>query len=167
MSQTIAAQIAELRNMSVSELKEKYREVCGREARSGNKDWLWKRIAWRIQEQEFGGVPEHVKERAARIVSECNPELRVSKGASAGPEKAPNTVQGNVSELASHDSRLPAPGTLLTRKYKGETYYVKVLNNGFEFEGMMYKSLSAVAREITGSHWNGFLFFNLKGANGQ
>jgi len=56
MSETIAAQVTALRRMTVGELREKYREVFGEETRSGNKDWLWKRIAWRIQEIEYGGL---------------------------------------------------------------------------------------------------------------
>src|SRR5262249_55021275 len=57
------------------------------------------------------------------------------------------------------DRRLPPPGTVLTRKYKGALLQVRVLPSGFEYEGLAYKSLSAVARAITGSHCNGFLFF--------
>jgi hypothetical protein len=57
------------------------------------------------------------------------------------------------------DSRLPAPGTVLTRPYKGALLQVRVLQAGFEYDGLAYQSLSAVARAITGSHCNGFLFF--------
>jgi hypothetical protein len=59
------------------------------------------------------------------------------------------------------DSRLPAPGTLLTRDFKGRTHVVKVLTDGFEYEGRTYRSLSAIAGEIAGTRWNGFLFFGL------
>ncbi len=59
------------------------------------------------------------------------------------------------------DDRLPAPGTRLTRVYKGHEYQVEVLSNGFAYEGERYQSLSAVAHAITGGHWNGFLFFGL------
>jgi len=62
----------------------------------------------------------------------------------------------------SHDARLPLPGTLLVREYKGRDIVVKVLDGGFEFEDRRYKSLSAIAREVTGSKWNGYLFFGLK-----
>jgi Protein of unknown function (DUF2924) len=59
------------------------------------------------------------------------------------------------------DRRLPLPGSVLARIYKGETLVVKVLSAGFEYEGEFYKSLSAVAKKITGSHCNGYLFFSL------
>ena len=59
------------------------------------------------------------------------------------------------------DDRLPPPGTIITREYKGQTLQVKVLPNGFEFEGEVYKSLSAVAKAITGQHCNGYHFFRL------
>jgi hypothetical protein len=57
------------------------------------------------------------------------------------------------------DSRLPPPGTILTRPYKGQPLQVRVLPGGFEYEGQVYRSLSAVAKHITGAHCNGFLFF--------
>jgi hypothetical protein len=59
------------------------------------------------------------------------------------------------------DPRLPPPGTYLEREYKGRRVIVKVLVNGFEFEGEIYRSLSAIASEVAGTKWNGFLFFNL------
>jgi hypothetical protein len=60
------------------------------------------------------------------------------------------------------DERLPIPGTVLTRQYKGHKIVVTVLENGFEYEGEVYRSLSAVAKAVTGSHWSGNLFFGLK-----
>lgn len=64
---------------------------------------------------------------------------------------------------ASRDRRLPLPGTLLVREYKGQSVVVKVLDEGFEYEGRRHKSLSTIAREVTGTKWNGFLFFGLAG----
>lgn len=64
---------------------------------------------------------------------------------------------------ASRDRRLPLTGTLLAREYNGQSVVVKVLDEGFEYEGRRYKSLSAIAREVTGTKWNGFLFFSLAG----
>ena len=162
MSKTIAAQINELRGMTVRELREKYREVYGEETRSGNKDWLWKRIAWRIQELEYGGLSERAKRRAEGIANEADIRLRVPKDAfGTSPDEARKTVKGKISRTASHDKRLPSPGTVLKRRYKGRIHSVQVQNDGFEYDGGVFKSLSAVAREITGSHWNGYLFFNL------
>jgi hypothetical protein len=69
-------------------------------------------------------------------------------------------------QIAS-DNRLPLPGTILKREYKGRVVRVKVLLDGFEFEGERYKSLTAVAKAITGKHWNGFHFFNLPKDGGE
>jgi hypothetical protein len=62
----------------------------------------------------------------------------------------------------SRDQRLPLPGTVLTRDYKGQTVQIRVLENGFEYDGEVYRSLSAVAKAITGTHTNGYLFFRLR-----
>jgi hypothetical protein len=59
------------------------------------------------------------------------------------------------------DERLPRPGSLLTRRYKGRTLQVEVLEHGFAYDGQVYRSLSAVAKAVTGSHCNGYLFFRL------
>ena len=64
------------------------------------------------------------------------------------------------------DDRLPPPGTVLTRKYKGQVLQVQVLDQGFEYDGSVYGSLSAVAKAITGSHCNGYYFFRM-GSNGD
>jgi Protein of unknown function (DUF2924) len=61
------------------------------------------------------------------------------------------------------DKRLPTPGTTITREYRGDRLEVKVLATGFEYEGEVYKSLSAVAKAVTGQHWNGYYFFGLTG----
>jgi len=157
MSETIAKQIHALQRMTVAELRTKYREVYGDGTRSGNKDWLWKRIAWRIQELSYGGLSERVKQRAAEIASEADIRARVPKDAFDDV-----VIEQNVTTTClTRDKRVPPPGTILNREYKGELYTVKVLNKGFEYDNRRFMSLSAVAREITGSHWNGFMFFNL------
>src|ERR1035441_9533098 len=61
----------------------------------------------------------------------------------------------------NHDARLPVPGGLLAKEHKGETHVVKVLDNGFDYDGRLYRSLSAIAQEITGTKWNGYLFFGI------
>ena len=65
------------------------------------------------------------------------------------------------------DNRLPLPGQEIMREYKGQMFLVRVLEKGFELEGEVYKSLSAVARKITGTHCNGYLFFRLGGQGGE
>ena len=149
---TVAAEINALRRMGTPELKTKYREVFGEEPRSSNKAFLWKRIAWRIQEIKFGGLSERAKTRARELANVADIRIRPPKGAFA--DLPATLVKGR---------RLPQPGTLLLRKYKGEMIEVEVLEKGFSYAGRIFGSLSAVAREVTGSHWNGLLFFGLNG----
>jgi len=75
---------------------------------------------------------------------------------------AAHTGQATVASIQiSQDDRLPMPGAVITRRYKGETIEVRVLPHGFEHEGEVYRTLSAVAEKITGTHWNGYHFFRL------
>jgi hypothetical protein len=157
MSETIAKQIQELRRMSVSDLRAKYREVFGEGTRSGNKDWMWKRIAWRIQQKAYGGLSERAKQRALSIADEDDIRMRVPAGAFDAAMKGNAMTTGTL----RRDKRIPPTGTVLNREYKGEKHSVTVLDNGFEYDGRRFLSLSAVAREISGSHWNGYAFFNL------
>jgi len=162
MSETIAAQINALRRMKVSELRQKYREVFGEDTRSGNKDWLWKRIAWRIQEMEYGGLSDRAKHRAVQLANEADIRMRVPKDIFAERLKTiDSSMRQDVPGAMPSDGRIPPSGTIINRIYKGRTYSVKVVAGGFEYEGAKYKSLTALAREITGTHWNGFQFFNL------
>ena len=157
MSETLATQINALRRMTVTELRTKYREVYGEGTRSGNKDWLWKRIAWRIQELAYGGLSERVKHRAAEIANEADIRMRVPRDAFDAALAGANKFTGTL----PRDKRIPPQGTVMNREFKGESHAVKVVDKGFEYNGRLYKSLSAVARAITGQHWNGFMFFNL------
>src|SRR5690606_30381223 len=76
-------------------------------------------------------------------------------------------ITTTASVAFNHDSRLPMPGAILRRPYKGREIVVRVLPHGFEYEGEVYRTLSAVARAVTGTHWNGYHFFNLRpGRNG-
>jgi hypothetical protein len=140
--------------MTVSQLREKYEEVFGEPTTARNKDFLWKKIAWRIQELEYGGLSERAKQRAREIADEQDIRVRPPRG------YLKDLTMSGKKKAKSH---LPVPGTILTREYKGEEIRVEVLEAGFRYDGQVYRSLSAVARRVTGSHWNGRLFFNLKG----
>lgn len=161
MDINIGQEVAALRRMTVNELRARYVAVCGEETRVRNKDWLVKRIAWRLQANAEGDLSERARSRAAKLANDA--ELRRT------PPKTPNPPadapkRTTVAQWTSPEGPLPPPGTVITRDYKGQTLQVKVLPNGFEFEGAVYRSLSAVAKTITGSHCNGFLFFRLRGA---
>lgn len=168
---SIEQQMDALTRMTVPRLRERYREVFGEDTASGNRQWLVRRIAWRIQALALGGLSERAMARAAELARDADFRLRPPKGPMSAPEgvraREPRpcvggnlvTVTGRVVRRA--DDRLPAPGTVLRRQYRGVEHVVTVLAGGFEHEGKTYRSLSAVASAITGSKWNGFLFFGL------
>jgi hypothetical protein len=95
------------------------------------------------------------------IANDADLRIRAPKSAFRNGAWAPElTVRRKMP--TDMDPRLPAPGTLLVRRYKDRDVIVKVLKDGFEFEGKIYHSLSAIAREATGTKWNGYVFFGLE-----
>lgn len=159
MNAAIAKQIEALRSLTVAELREKYSAVFGEESRSRHKDFLRKRIAWRLQANEEGGLSERALRRAEELANEADLRTLAPKG-DRGDSIGRTSVR---SFKPSHDRRLPMPGAVLTREYRGRTVSVTVLDDAFEYQGTLYKSLSAVAKAVTRSHWNGMLFFGLTG----
>lgn len=156
----VPAELAALARMTVGELRENYIAVFGEETRSWNREFLRKRIAWRIQELAEGGLSERARKRAEELARDADLRIRP-------PD--PQALAGKtvVRRLpASKDRRLPIAGTVLTREYRGATVKVTVLDNGFEHEGRVYRSLTAVAQAVTGTHWNGYHFFGLTSRGG-
>jgi hypothetical protein len=143
--------------LTPKELREKYAEVTGEVTRCGNKAALVKRIAWRLQARAEGGLSERARRRAEQLAQDADMRLTAPK------EKASSVVRTHTTSLpaAGLDSRIPRPGTVLTRAYKGIMLHVTVCEHDFEYEGERYRSLSAVAKAVTGSHVNGFCFFRL------
>lgn len=158
MNLNVGIELAALRRMSVGDLRSHYAEVFGETTNARHKDWLIKRIIWRMQAISEGDLTERARRRAEELANDADLRSRPPTVPSAPPE----LVQTSTSTLATNgDARIPLPATIITRVYKGETLQVKVLPVGFEYEGVVYKSLSAVAKKITGSHCNGYLFFHL------
>ena len=163
MNNPVRRQIEEVQRMTVRELHEKYREVFGEESRSNHRQFLIRRIAWRLQALAEGGLSERAHQRALEIANDADLRIRAPKNflKPEGNDEADRTV---VSRLQGcKDERLPMPGTELTREYKGQRVVVRVLDEGFEYNGQRYRSLSSIASEVTGVRWNGFLFFGLNG----
>jgi hypothetical protein len=158
MQMNIAKEVASLRRLTTGQLRQRYAEVFGEETPANNKIWLVKRIAWRLQAKAEGDLSERARRRAAELANDCDLRMNPPVAKNSGPE-AERTVT-EVLPLRA-DNRLPPAGSVITRTYKGEDLQVRVLDNGFEFEGEAFGSLSAVARKITGQHMNGFLFFRL------
>lgn len=162
MVQNVKSQVAALRGMTPAQLRDKYLEVFGEPTRTGNKDFLCKRLAWRLQSLAEGTLSERARQRAVELARDADIRTTmprppaVTAGATGAPQAAPATGE-----------RVPIPGTVLARQYRGRLVEVTVLPKGFEWEGRVYRSLSAVAKAVTGSHWNGHLFFGLKDGDKQ
>jgi hypothetical protein len=143
----IALVIARLKEMSLAAIRNEYLETFGEEpAPSSNKEGLWRRIAFHLQEQRFGGFKPEFETAIKEEISKLQPD---------------KSIQRQQKEKKKRNRRIPMPGTILSRRYKSRTIEVKVLDGGFEYQGKVLPTLSAVAKEITGSHWNGLKFFNL------
>jgi hypothetical protein len=159
MSPHIEKEVARLQQMTVAELQTRYAELFGEPTRTGNKGWLIKRNAWRWQAVAEGDLSERARQRARELA--CEADLRLSPPRQQVSRSPGLRAVLSSAALPAPDNRLPPPGTVLVRRYKGEALQVKVLPDGFAYQGETYDSLSAVSKAITGSHCNGFLFFRL------
>lgn len=159
MNATIAATLARLPHLTVDELRALHIEVCGAPTASRHKTWLVRRIAWRVQANEEGGLTERALARAAEL--SAGQQLRERR-----PVERSQALGSATKVIPIPVSRGPtlAPGTVLRREWKGAIHLVTVQQTGFEHDGRHYASLSAVARAITGTKWNGLVFFGLKSA---
>jgi hypothetical protein len=155
MAVNVAKEVAALERMTSKQLREKYLAVFGEESRSGHTQWLVKRIAWRIQANAEGDLSQRARQRALELANDADLRTKAPRSPKVQPAAAVVTTSGTPPCRELHD------GLELTRQYKGRLYRVTVRNEGFEFEGERYKSLSAVAKTITGSHTSGNLFFKL------
>jgi hypothetical protein len=155
MTLPLPREIAMLPRLTVKQLRLRSAEVFGEPTNAHNRAWLVKRIAWRLQANAEGGLSERALARAAELANDADLRLSPPKGADVSAlDAAPAVIPLRA------DKRLPPTGTILTRPYKGTTIQVLVLADGFEYAGRTYRSLSAVAKAVTGSHCNGYLFFN-------
>jgi hypothetical protein len=149
----IVTEVAALERLSVGQLRQRFAELFGEATQASNRTWLIKRIAWRLQALAEGDLSERARRRAAELARDAdlrlNPPRRKTTTVTPQPVSVPTPI----------DRRLPPPGTILIRPYKGQLVQVQVLTDGFAYAGRVYASLSAVATAITGSHCNGFHFF--------
>ena len=151
---SVLQQLAELDTLTTKELKERWRILYGAEAPSYNRQFLLKRLAYRIQEIAYGGLPDNVRNRLNQLLDEEGYDEIAVKVADRKP---PRSAPGDR----------PIPGTMLIREWDGERHEVTALQKGFEYRGIPYRSLSAIARKITGTRWSGPLFFGLRTASTQ
>jgi hypothetical protein len=140
MTNTILTQVAELPTLPTPRLKAMWRELTGTEPPPYNRTFLVKRLAYRIQELAFGGLSVKAERRLDDLIEDLD------------GKKKPKPK----------DMAAPVAGTKLIREWQGVLHEVTALAKGFEWQGRRYQSLSAVARAITGTRWNGPLFFGLR-----
>ena len=159
----VAKEVAAMELMTVDQLRAKYADVFGEPTRSRHKEYLIKRIIWRMQANAEGGLSERARLRAMELANDADLRVTPPRERKLSPDSDQRTK--TVATKIRPNNEL-MPGTTLVRDYKGRTVRVKVLPDGFECEGDRYKSLTAVAKAITGKHWNGYHFFNLRNNGG-
>lgn len=141
MTMDIEAESKAIEALKGAALKQRYREVLGSETKSNNRPYIIRKII-----------------DALRASPNGSPPTSEGRGRSKPP---PADRKSQPTSRPERDPRLPEVGAILERVHEGRTVRVKVLENGFEYRGRTYRSLSAVANEATGTVWNGYLFFRL------
>jgi len=155
----IGEEIEGLRSLTTGQLKDKYRDVFGEDSRSNHKQFLFRRVAWRIQANAWGGLSERARRRALDIADDSDLRIRAPKNFLREAVDETRTVEARLKP--SLDPRLPLPGTPLIRRYQGKDIIVYVrADGGFQCDGKIYKSLSKAVSDATGTRWNGFAFYN-------
>jgi hypothetical protein len=157
MDPGVIAAINEMPELKVAALQKQYRELFGEESKSQNKQFLLRRICWRLQANAEGDLSERARSRAVEIADDRDLRMRAPKQFVARPDAFENIDRTRPPK----DGRLPRAGSVLTRRVGDRQIVVKVLKDGFEYESRRYRSLSAIAREVTGTRWNGLLFFGI------
>ena len=140
----VLARLAALKRMSVKELKVEWEALFASPAPNNSRGYLEMRLAWRIQELALGGLSRETRKVLDLLADE---------------------IDGKSDRKAIiADPRNPVTGTRLVREWDGIEHTVTVMKDGFDWQGRRFKSLSAAARAITGTQWNGYRFFGLREA---
>lgn len=147
MTDTILARIAALKTTPTPDLKKQWRDLFETEPPPYNRRFLESRLAYRIQELAYGGLKPETVERLEALGEQLD--------------------GGNTVLRRTRADDKPIAGTRLIREWQGVEHTVTVLQDGYEWQGRPYRSLSAIARAITGTRWNGWVFFGLKNQRGR
>ena len=147
MTDTVLAQLAALKLAPIGTLKQKWRDLFETEPPPYNRRFLEHRLAYRIQELAYGGLKPETLKRLKAIAEDLD--------------------GGDPARRRQPANDRPVAGTRLIREYQGVEHCVTVRDEDFEYQGRPYKSLSAIARAITGTRWNGLTFFGLKSRRGR
>jgi hypothetical protein len=157
VSESIIKDIQALQRMTVGQLRVEWQRLYGEPTRSRNRTFLWRRLAWRIQELALGGLRDETKQRIVELAPATFVRAQM-------PPRSLSAIDVAVSSLGPlrRDPRLPSPGSIIVREYRGQTLRLQVLADGFELDGVHYDSLSEAARVVSGARWNGPLFWGLR-----
>ncbi len=147
MTDTVLARLAALKTTPMPDLKKQWRDLFETEPPPYNRTFLETRLAYRIQELAYGGLKPQTRARLAALAEQLG--------------------EGKGRQRKRRDDDRPVAGTQLIREWQGVEHVVTVVVDGFEYDGRRYRSLSSVARAITGTQWNGPLFFGLRAARGR
>jgi len=162
MKKTLRERIAALAAMNVPALREEHRRVFGKEPVSSHRQFLFRKIAWRLQADAEGWQPDELRELARGIARNSPLRQRVTTNVNKRRAGLPPEQTAVATIEPDRDPPLPMPGGWIVKQYKGQTHVVQVLDDGrFAYDDRRYTSLSAIAQEITGTKWNGLLFFGL------
>jgi hypothetical protein len=142
MESSVLGRLAALPGKTTPELRQLWRDLYDREPPPYNKPFLVKRLAYRIQELAYGGLSARAEAKLSELIEEEDQRVKGKRPARKGGR--------------------PIAGTRLIREWKGVEHAITVLADGYEYQGRPYKSLSAIARAITGTRWNGPLFFGVR-----
>ena len=146
MSDSVLKQVADLNNLSHRELKSLYITLHGSEPPAYNREFIIKRLAYRLQEIAYGGLSERTHKRLDdALIEHGYDENGMPVSRRPGRRKKPKNQ--------------PIIGCVFIREWNGRRYQVMAIADGFEYEGKKYRSLTAIAKVITGTHWNGRAFF--------
>src|SRR4051794_11606892 len=141
MTDNVLGRIAALKAATTPELKHQWRDLFDTDPPPYNRRFLESRLAYRVQELAYGGLKPETLERLAALAEQLG---------------------GKGTKRARSAQDRPITGTRLVREWQGVEHSVTVRDDGYEYHGRPYKSLSAIARLITGTRWNGWIFFGLK-----
>jgi len=154
MTETILSKVSQLQTMTLSQLRGRWLEVFGEKTSQRHRVFLIKRLARKLQNEQ---TPQLTAEEEAKV-EEYRAMIRQMPPDQWFPGKQRGKAKGT---RVAKGQRVPPPGSVITRDHKGHKITVTVLDDGFEYDGQVYRSLSAIARQATGTSWNGFTFFHL------
>lgn len=133
----ILAQISALADLDLAGLRDEWRRLFGTAPPGYGREMMRRRLAYRIQELAYGGLSEATRQRLREIAAAAQRKRHVDPG-------------------------LPVVGSVLIKEWGGERHEVTIRTDGFDYRGQRFRSLSAIARRITGTNWNGLRFFGLR-----